>query len=138
MDCDKSVIYLANTASTSVVAGGTIPLPVTVRRRNYRFSSSGSGAIIAPSRCEKYYDVYVNVSFTAVAAGNVTISLVQDGNAVVGANQTITVTTEGTQSVTSSFAAVVKVPACSGTSALSISSSAAITVTNATIKVVED
>ena len=56
---------------------------------------------------------------------------------VIGANQTITVTTEGTQSVASSFAAVVRVNACN-TSALSITSSAAITVTNATLKVVED
>lgn len=54
-----------------------------------------------------------------------------------GANQTITVTTEGTQSVASSFAAVVRVNACN-TSALSITSSAAITVTNATMKVIED
>lgn len=138
MDCKKSVIYLANTASTSVVAGGTIPLPITVRRRGCRFSSSGSGAIIAASRCDEYYNVYVNVSFTAVAAGNVTISVSQDGNAVVGGSQTITVTTEGTQSVASSFATVVKVPACSGTSALTITASAAITVTNATMKVVED
>lgn len=137
MKCDKSVIYLANTASTSIVAGGTIPLPTTVRRRGCRFSANGSGVSIAAARCDEYYDAYVNVTFTAVAAGNVTISLVQDGNAVVGANQTITVTTEGTQSVASSFAAVVRVNACN-TSALSITSSAAITVTNATLKVVED
>lgn len=137
MKCDKSVIYLANTASTSIVAGGTIPLPATVRRKGRRFSSNGNGASIAAARCDEYYDVYVNVSFTAVAAGNVTISLVQDGAEVIGANQTITVTTEGTQSVASSFAAVVRVNACN-TSALSITSSAAITVTNATLKVVED
>lgn len=137
MKCDKSVIYLANTASTSVVANGTIPLPTTVRRKNCRFSSSGSGANIAAVRCDEYYDAYVNVTFTAVAAGNVTISLVQDGTAVVGANQTVTVTTDGTQSVSVSFPAVIRVNACS-TSALSIVSSAAITVTNATLKVVED
>ena len=137
MDCKKSVIYLANTASTSVVAGGTIPLPTTVRRRGCRFSSNRNGASIATARCDEYYDVYVNVSFTAVAAGNVTISLVQDGAEVVGANQTVTVTTEGAQSVASSFAAVVRVNACN-TSALSITSSAAITVTNAALKVIED
>ena len=137
MKCDKSVIYLANTTSTSVVAGGTIPLPVTVRRKEHRFSSNGNGASIAAVRCDEYYDVYVNVTFTAVAAGDVTISLVQDGAAVIGANQTITVTTDGTQSVASSFAAVVRVNACN-TSALSITSSAAITVTNATMKVIED
>ena len=137
MDCKKSVIYLANTASASVVAGGTIPLPVTVRRKGCRFSSNGNGASIAAARCDEYYDVYVNVSFTAVAAGNVTISLVQDGAEVIGANQTITVTTEGTQSVAVSFPAVVRVNACN-TSALSITASAAITVTNATLKVIED
>lgn len=137
MKCDKSVIYLANTASASVVAGGTIPLPVTVRRKGCRFSSNGNGASIAAARCDEYYDVYVNISFTAVAAGNVTISLIQDGAEVVGANQTVTVTTEGAQSVTSSFAAVVRVNACN-TSALSITASAAITVTNAALKVIED
>lgn len=136
MDCKKSVIYLANTASTSIVAGGTIPLLATVRRKGRRFSSNGNGASIAAARCDEYYDVYVNVSFTAVVAGNVTISLVQDGAEVIGANQTITVTTEGTQSVAVSFPAVVRVNACSA-SALSITSSAAITVTNATMKVVE-
>lgn len=136
MDC-KSLIYLANTASTSVVAGGFIPLPVTVRRKGCRFSSSGSGAVAAAKRCDDYIDVYVNVTFTAVAAGNVTISLVQDGNPVVGGSQTITVTTEGTQSVAVSFPAVVRVNACN-TSALSIVTSAAITVTNAALKAVED
>ena len=138
MDNEKSVIYLGNTASASVLAGGTIPLPITIRRKGCRFASSGNGAVISASKCERYYDVYVNVSFTAVAAGNVTISLEQDGNPVVGGNQAITVTTEGTQAVASSFAAVVKVPACTGASSLSITSSAAITVTNATLKVVED
>ena len=137
MNCKKSVIYLANTVSTSVVSGGTITLPTTVRRRGCRFSSNGSGASIAAVRCDEYYDAYVNVTFTAVAAGNVTISLVQDGTAVVGANQTVTVTTDGTQSVAVSFPAVVRVNACN-TSALSITSSAAITVTNAALKVVED
>ena len=57
MNCKKSVIYLANTASTSVVAGGTIPLPVTVRRKGCRFSSNGNGASIAAVRCDEYYDV---------------------------------------------------------------------------------
>ena len=59
------------------------------------------------------------------------------GACAVGANQTVTVTTEGTQSVASSFAAVVRVNACN-TSALSITASAAITVTNAALKVIED
>ena len=136
MSC-KSVIYVANPAGTSVVAGGTIPLPTTVRRRGCRFSSNGNGASIAAAHCDEYYDVYVNVSFTAIAAGNVTISLIQDGTEVIGANQTITVTTEGAQSVAVSCPAVVRVNACN-TSALSITSSAAITVTNAALKVIED
>lgn len=135
---DKSVIYVANTANASVVAGGTISLPTTVRRKGCKLAGSGAGVIITNrNRCDDYYDVEVSVTFTAVAAGNVTINLLQDGVQVVGGTASVTVTTAGTQIVTVSFPATIKVSCGNSPDTLTLTASAAITVSNATMQVSE-
>lgn len=137
--CNKSLIYVANTANTSVIAGGTIPLPTVVRRKNCKLAGSGTGVIITnKNRCDEYYNVEVNVTFTAVAAGNVTINLLQDGVQVVGGTASVTITTAGTQIVTLSIPATVKVTCGGSPDVLTLTASAAITTSNVTMQVTEE
>lgn len=134
----NSVIYVANTSNASVVAGGTIPLPTIVRRKGCNLAGSGTGVIVTNrNRCDDYYDVEVSVTFTAVAEGDVTINLLQDGVQVVGGTASVTVTTAGTQIVSVSFPATIKVSCANSPDVLALTSSAAITVRNATMQVSE-
>lgn len=134
----NSVIYVANTSNASVVAGGTIPLPTIVRRKGCNLAGSGTGVIVTNrNRCDDYYDVEVSVTFTAVAEGDVTINLLQDGVQVVGGTASVTVTTAGTQIVSVSFPATIKVSCANSPDVLALTSSAAITVSNATMQVSE-
>lgn len=84
MSC-KSAIYTANTTATAVSVNGIIPLGETIRRFGTNLSQSGN-TITAQGR--GYYDVNVSVSAEAIAAGDVTVSLLADGSPVPGATAT--------------------------------------------------
>lgn len=135
----KPLIYLANTTSTSVLANGTIPFPTTVRRKFCSLSNSGGGVVITNNGvCDDYYNVDVLVTFTAPATGNVTISILQDGVPIVGANATVTIATADTEVVTVTIPATIKVTLSGSPDTITVISSSAITVSNATIRVTEE
>lgn len=103
MSC-KPLLSTVNAASTAVAAGGTIPVGTVVRKRgvkdncgNCPVDVSGNGIVIRQSG---YYRFVMNLTFTGAAAGNVTVSLLQNGVPVPGYTATTTITTAGTQVVT--------------------------------------
>lgn len=130
MSC-KSAIYTANTASTVVAVGSAIPLGSIIRRFGCGVSYNGN-AISLNER--GYYDIDVGVTFTAAEAGNVTITVYQDGVAVPGATATITTATTQFESVT--IPAIVRVlNSCASSQITVVVSGTAATFSNVAVTV---
>lgn len=106
MSC-KSLIDVATTVSTAVNANATLPLQTIVRRRGCDVNLSGNS--IALTECgSNFYLVTVTATFTAPAAGVVTLNLQQNGVNVVGATASTTVTTVTTEVRNLSYSAIVR------------------------------
>ena len=116
MSC-KSLIKVVNTASTTVVAGGTLRLATIVRRYGCALNQSGNSVVINKPG---YYRVSINATFTAPVAGVVTLTLNQNGSAVTGATASTTITTATTEVRNLSFSDEVRVVCGSAPSTLSI------------------
>lgn len=106
MSC-KSLIDVATTTSTAVIANGILPLQTIVRRRGCDINMSGNSVAITDCG-SNFYLVTVTVTFTAPAAGVVTLNLQQNGVNVVGATASATVTTAATEVRSLSFSAIVR------------------------------
>lgn len=103
----KSNIYVANTTSTAVTAGSTLPLGTIVRRRGFEINQSGNS--VAINDCgSNYYLVLVNATFTAPVAGVISLDLQQNGVNVTGATASTTITTATTEVRSLSFTATVR------------------------------
>lgn len=106
MSC-KANIYVTTTTSSAVVANGVLPLSTIVRRKGNDVNLSGNS--IALTDCgSNYYHVTVTATFTVPVAGDVTLSLQQNGVAVSGATASTTVTTPTTEVHSVSFTALVR------------------------------
>lgn len=131
----KSLIYTANTAGAAVPVGNTVPVGSIVRKYGKCIDATGSAInILEPG----YYEVSVSATFTAAAAGDVRLTLLQDGVAVSGATAAETVTVAGTQLANLGIVAVVRVcKCCSANLSVVVGGTAAPTVGNMAIRVVK-
>ena len=105
----KSLIYTANTTSTAVPIGSTVPVGSIIRRYGKCISADGESIVLLEPG---YYLVTMTATATAAAVGNVELGIQQDGVAVPGATATETVATAGTEYVNLSFAPAVRVRCC--------------------------
>lgn len=134
MSC-KSNISVVTTASSAVVAGGTLPLTTIVRRYGCSLNQSGNSILLNDSG---YYLVNVTATFTAPATGVITLVLNQNGSAVTGATGSSTITTATTEVRTISFSAIVRVVCGATPSTLSLTDTGvAATFSNIAINVVK-
>ena len=131
--CNNSLIYLATPSVATVAANGVLPLTTIVRRRGSSIQQSNDSIVLgAPG----YYHVSVTLTFTAPAAGNVTIQLRQDNVLVTGATASTTITTATTEVRSLSFDAIVRVPCCGSPVTLTVvNTGVAITTSNIAIDV---
>lgn len=106
MSC-KSLIDVALTTSSEVLANGTVPLGAITRKRGCNLGLSGN-AISIVDDYNNYYLVTVTATFTAPAAGVVTLNLQQNGNTVTGATASTTITTANTEVRSLSFSKYIK------------------------------
>lgn len=106
MSC-KSLIYAATTASSAVIANGTLPLSTIIRRRGRDVNLSGNSIAITDTG-SNYYLVTVNATFTAPVAGVISLALQQNGVSITGATASTTVTTATTEVRSLSFSAIVR------------------------------
>lgn len=106
MACN-STIYTANTTSVDADVNTTLPLGNIIRRRG-RFIDSAGSSIIVSDMGSNYYLVTVNATFTAPAAGVITLKLQQNGIDVIGATASTTITTATTEVRSLSFTAIVR------------------------------
>ena len=136
MSC-KANIYVANTTSAAVIAGGTLPLGSTPIRRYNQCAVDVAGNSIVLKECG-YYLVNVNATFTVPVAGTVTLQLLDDNATVPGATASGSVTTATTEVNTLSFSAIVRVFNGSAPDSLTIlNSGAAATFSNIAVSVVK-
>lgn len=106
MSC-KSLIDVATTTSSAVVANGVLPLTTIIRRRGNDVNLSGNS--VALTDCgSNYYLVNVTATFTAPIEGTVTLNLQQNGVNVTGATASTTITTATTEIRSLSFSAIVR------------------------------
>ena len=109
----KALIYTANTSGATVPIGNTVPVGSIIRRYGRCIDATGSAINLGESG---YYLVDVSASVTAGAAGDVTLSLAQDGILIPGATATATVATVNTQVVNLKITGVVRVMCCTPSS----------------------
>lgn len=130
----KSLIYTAFTTATEIPIGSTVPVGSIIRRKGDCIGATGSAInLLEPG----YYAVDISATFTAAAAGNVELSLIQDGVAIPGAEASATITTAATQIENVGITAVARVMCC-GNSSLSVlvGGTAAPTISNMAFRVV--
>lgn len=118
MSC-KSLIDVATTASTSVVANGTLPLSMIVRRRGNDVNLSGNSVAITDCG-SNYYRVSITATFTVPVAGIVALNLQQNGVNVTGGTASVTVATATTDVRSLSYSAIVRTFNNQGIDSLSI------------------
>ena len=97
------------TGTVSVLADGAVPLGQTLVTGYCRQSlyMLGNGVNISDG-CINGYKVSVHATFTAPAAGVVTLAVQQNGTTIPGATASETVTTAATETRTISFSTIVK------------------------------
>lgn len=116
MSC-KSSIKVVTTASTTVVANGTIPLTTIVRRYGCALNQSGNSILLNEPG---YYKISVSGTFTAPAAGVVSMTLQQNGSATTGGIASTTITTATTEVRSLSFTDEVRVTCGTAPSTISL------------------
>ena len=123
---------------------GALPLTNTVRQYGNAIRLGNNGVIIGSAGCPcvcndaaGYYSVSVNTTLVASAAGPVTVTLYQDGQAVSGATQTVTAA--AADSVGIAFTAPVRVYRGQVSSRLQvIVTGQAVTTSNVAVEVVKE
>lgn len=106
MSC-RSLIYVATTTPSAVLANGILPLATIVRRRGRDVNLSGNSIAITDTG-SNYYRVTVTATFTAPVAGTIALDLQQNGVAVTGATASTTITTATTEVRSLAFTAIVR------------------------------
>ena len=129
----KDLIFMTTTTNASVLANGVIPL-TTIQRRTGCALVDGTNSVIL--RASGYYKVNGSITFTAPAAGTMTVALQKNNVNVPGITASTTITTPNTEVRTLNISGIVRV-FCSerGSSLTLINSGLAITVQNVSLDI---
>lgn len=133
MNCIQTAIYAITPTAATVLAGGALPLATTARRITPRIEL-GSDSIT--TSVPGYYEVTATVTFTAAAAGDVTITAFQNGIAIPGLTATETITTPDTEVRTITIHGIVRVRCEPLALTLVNASEVAITTSNVSLSVI--
>lgn len=130
----QSALFAITPTTATVTAGGALPLTTVARRITPRISlGSDSANIVVPG----YYEIDASVTFTADAAGDVTITAYQNGEAIPGITATETVTTADTEVTTIALHGIIRVRCGEPVSiTLANASGVAITTSNISLSVI--
>ena len=127
----NSLIMMATTTSNSVLANGIIPLSTITRRRGQVITSNNNSLFLNRAG---YYKVNASVTFTAPAAGTITIQAQKNGVNIVGMTASTAITTANTEVRTLNISGIVRVTCGEGFGTLTlINSGLAITTSNVEI-----
>ena len=115
MSC-RSAIYAVNTSTATIPEGGNYQ-PNTIIRRFGQCCQMANNAMELNG--QGYYDVAVTATVTGTVAGNVTMTVYQDGAAVPGMNATQTIKAVG-DAVTLGTSGIVRVYCGKNSSTLTV------------------
>lgn len=129
----QSALFAITPTVSEVAAGGALPLTTVARRITPRITLGSDSANVA---VPGYYELTATVTFTAAAAGDVTIAAYQNGEAIPGIVATETITTPTTETRTITLHGLVRVR-CEPLSVTLVNvSEVAITTTNIALSLV--
>ena len=103
---NNSLIFMTTTTEAEVLANGIVPLTTVQRRRSKAIQNSTNSVILA---IPGYYKVTGSVTFTAPAAGVVSIKAQKNNADVPGLAASTTITTADTEVRTLNLNGVVRV-----------------------------
>lgn len=107
MNCNvQSALFAITPTTANVAAGGALPLTTVARRITPRIQLGSDSANVA---VPGYYELNATITFTADAAGDVTIAAYQNGEAIPGIIATETITTANTETRTITLTGLVRV-----------------------------
>lgn len=131
----KALIYTVNNAGAVAPIGSNVPVGSIIRRYGKCIDATGSAInLFEPG----YYDVDISATMTAAAAGDVILSLTQDGTPVPGATATASIATPTTQFENVAIVATVRVKCCGNANlAVLVGGTTSPTVRNMAVRVVK-
>ena len=129
----NSLIMMATTTNSPVVANGIIPLTTITRRRGQVLTSSLNNVLLTRPG---YYKVNGSITFTAQAAGVASVQLQKNDVDIVGVSAATTITTATTEVRTLNISGIVRVICSEGLATLTlVNSGVAITTSNVELDV---
>ena len=123
----ESLIYMITPTAASVAANGVLPL-TTIARRLGRAITNGSNSVVL--NVPGYYEINVTETFTAPAAGTVTLKLQRGSEDIPGATASTTITTATTEVRSLSYSTIVRVLPFGPVTITALNSGVAINISN--------
>lgn len=102
----KDLIYMVNTAASTVGTGATINLPVVARRRGCVCMNGDNSVVL---NRPGYYKVDAVVTFTSSTTGDATVLAYKGFNAIAGMTATETIGTATTEVKSIALSGIVRV-----------------------------
>ena len=127
----KPLVYAVNSNSQSIASGGVINFGGAVRRSGCTCTVEGGNAVVSGTG---YYDVTATLTLATDAIESITVSLYKDGVTIPGATASITTAASSTYAIV--IPALVKQSCCCESTITAVVTGGAVTVSNASIKVV--
>lgn len=103
----NALLYATNTNAQTLTANQSVNFGAPVRRYGRNINMLGGSVTV---NGEGYYTVFANVTFEPIAAGTATLQIYENGIAIPGANETITVTANDNYSL--SIPAAIRIKCC--------------------------
>lgn len=114
MSCN-SLIYMENSGLANFQANQVIPVGNIIRKYGKNINSNGNGVNVCGVG---YYLAIIKLTITPTAAGNFTVQLIENGNAIPGAFAGATGTAN--EAITLTFNAVVRTNCCEQSKTLNV------------------
>ena len=132
----KSLIYTALQTTATPAIGNTVPVGSIIRRKGCGIRADGNVINLTDPG---YYDVELQATVAAAAAGNVVLQMLANGVEIPGAVATANIATADTQIETIGISCVVRVNCCNDvTLSVAVAGTAAPTISNMAVKVVHE
>lgn len=131
----KALIYTVNSTGDVVPVGNTVPVGSIIRRYGKCIDATGAAINLQESG---YYAVDISATITAAVAGDVSLTLMQDGVPVAGGTATASIATANTQFENLAITAMIRVKCCGNANlAVLVGGTTAPTIRNMAVRVVK-
>lgn len=127
----NSLIMMATTTNSSILANGIVPLSTIVRRRGQVLTNNNNSIVM---NRPGYYKVNATITFTSSATGTATIKAQKNGVDLVGMTASTTIATATTEVRSLAISGIVRVMCSEGFGTLTLVNSG-ITITSSNVEI---